>query len=735
MKHLVSLFTLILLCLSIFSSALASDTAIVTKPAGTKGDTVRLRQKPNGTILINVPFGKEVKVLDEQGEWMKISYNGRTGWMKSKFLSLDNSDDGSLSFDVTGDWYEWYTVDDLLAYQDISSYEKRRDIDYLLSEKLLLPSDGRICSIQLNSHGQYIYDNWTDYEVFISGNDELCIYDGYDEDSVQIASLSFVDKDTMWYWGSNEYVAVYKRTKPDNTVNASSTIYDDDSKLIKRVLDRKIFEFKEVFPELYSIEGASVISTIAYANDWTFDRILNEDVFETLRWEISEIDDKIKRVIFFGDLRISERIDKIAIEFYFQEGATVPFAGAIAIKNNKDTNRKSMADFIDDGMEASFSLIATDACVSVMLTFCYMASDVYLETQTELENEPLSDDNIEVINTVLNRRIFEITHDNWPVSETYTGTGLKDIRKTVAYTEDWTFSRVLNEENFEKVNWMVSEIGDDAIVYFTGVKRSEDGSILMNIEIEFALLKNINVPLVWSINFVNEAGNDGISVKDLLNSGEGIDDDSLPFEIVNASSKVEGALAQALTQLLPDIYAFSEIYAENGARLAYESIIDLYKSALRDNNFWEHYSENELNVSGIHDWVYMDGGTLLYTVYDVNQDGFYELLVAGKSGEYFSLIDIYTTNGTKAIRLFGERSFGYRDNIDVLSNGYLYTHGSSGANNIAFEVYSFNSNGHLEEIQAVDYSGDNMTAMEELRKPYKNMVIDTEMAYSWTALQ
>ena len=44
MKRLVSLLMIILLLASLFSSAFAADTAIVTKLAGTKGSTVRMRQ-------------------------------------------------------------------------------------------------------------------------------------------------------------------------------------------------------------------------------------------------------------------------------------------------------------------------------------------------------------------------------------------------------------------------------------------------------------------------------------------------------------------------------------------------------------------------------------------------------------------------------------------------------------------------------------------------------------------
>lgn len=107
MKRLVSLLMIILLLASLFSSAFAADTAIVTKLAGTKGSTVRMRQKPDGKVLANIPFGTEVEILDDQGEWTKISFDGRIGWMMSKFLSSSNS---------TLDWRQAYAfmLDDIM---------------------------------------------------------------------------------------------------------------------------------------------------------------------------------------------------------------------------------------------------------------------------------------------------------------------------------------------------------------------------------------------------------------------------------------------------------------------------------------------------------------------------------------------------------------------------------------------------------------------------------------------
>ena len=311
MKRFVSFFMLILFSVSLLSSSFAAETAVVVRPAGTKGNTVRMRQKPDGKVLVNIPFDTEVEVLDNQGEWMKISFDGRTGWMKSEFLSVSSPTEVATSFDITGEWYEWYTVDDLATAADRPEPANSRfGVDRFFAEDLLVPSDGRMHNIQLNSHGQYIFDNWTDYEVCVINNDELCILDGYGDDSVQVASLFFVDQDTMWYYGNNEHVAVCKRTEPVNGVLVNSTADDSKIKAIEKILDRKIYAFKNDFPDMY-IGIADIHENVVYAEDWDFGRILNEDVFETINWEVYSTEDNMEIIHFTGSLRINGRLDSI----------------------------------------------------------------------------------------------------------------------------------------------------------------------------------------------------------------------------------------------------------------------------------------------------------------------------------------------------------------------------------------------------------------------------------------
>lgn len=48
--------------------------------------TLNLRVKPNGTILAQIPYGTKLEA-ESEGEWSKVTYNNKVGYVKSEFLS------------------------------------------------------------------------------------------------------------------------------------------------------------------------------------------------------------------------------------------------------------------------------------------------------------------------------------------------------------------------------------------------------------------------------------------------------------------------------------------------------------------------------------------------------------------------------------------------------------------------------------------------------------------------
>ena len=49
--------------------------------------SLNLREKPNGKVLAQIPNGEKLEAQSE-GEWSKVSYNGKTGYVKTEFLSI-----------------------------------------------------------------------------------------------------------------------------------------------------------------------------------------------------------------------------------------------------------------------------------------------------------------------------------------------------------------------------------------------------------------------------------------------------------------------------------------------------------------------------------------------------------------------------------------------------------------------------------------------------------------------
>ena len=76
----------------------AETTAATTAPVTATGkqyvvntnqDNLRMRKEPNldAEVLISIPKGTVVTVAEESGGWSRVSFNGKTGWVKSDYLA------------------------------------------------------------------------------------------------------------------------------------------------------------------------------------------------------------------------------------------------------------------------------------------------------------------------------------------------------------------------------------------------------------------------------------------------------------------------------------------------------------------------------------------------------------------------------------------------------------------------------------------------------------------------
>ena len=109
LKKLVCLFSAMLFSLSLMCTAVFADSVYVT------GDVLNIRSGPDTSygVLGQAKYGDYLNVVDRQGNWIKVTYWGVTGYVRSDFVSSSkpsgtaaasaSSQDGTQYVYVTGD--------------------------------------------------------------------------------------------------------------------------------------------------------------------------------------------------------------------------------------------------------------------------------------------------------------------------------------------------------------------------------------------------------------------------------------------------------------------------------------------------------------------------------------------------------------------------------------------------------------------------------------------------------
>ena len=87
----IALITILFLLLIINHSFAATGKVIP--------NSVRVREKPNTSseIITNAYKGDSVEILEKDGDWYKVKVDGKTGYIRSDFLKLDESNSNSNS--------------------------------------------------------------------------------------------------------------------------------------------------------------------------------------------------------------------------------------------------------------------------------------------------------------------------------------------------------------------------------------------------------------------------------------------------------------------------------------------------------------------------------------------------------------------------------------------------------------------------------------------------------------
>lgn len=61
---------------------------------GTTNSGVNLHSSPKGPTTDSLPKGADVDVIGKEGQWYEIEYQGKTGYIYGRYLTLDNGDNG-----------------------------------------------------------------------------------------------------------------------------------------------------------------------------------------------------------------------------------------------------------------------------------------------------------------------------------------------------------------------------------------------------------------------------------------------------------------------------------------------------------------------------------------------------------------------------------------------------------------------------------------------------------------
>ncbi len=132
---------------------------------------------------------------------------------------------------------------------------------------------------------------------------------------------------------------------------------------------------------------------------------------------------------------------------------------------------------------------------------------------------------------------------------------------------------------------------------------------------------------------------------------------------------------------------YSTGYELYNAKLAeYEAAANLTTEELSN----KHDSlEGTINYTMVFN-TSMYGGTLAYTLYDIDKNGVNELILSNTQ----TVIDVYTQTDGSLIKLFEDCYFGDKVRLHILTDGSLLAEGASSAFSSQYEAYKLGADGY-----------------------------------------
>lgn len=143
----------------------------------------------------------------------------------------------------------------------------------------------------------------------------------------------------------------------------------------------------------------------------------------------------------------------------------------------------------------------------------------------------------------------------------------------------------------------------------------------------------------------------------------------------------------------------------------FQDILEEYKAAVnKDSDYRQKHQEEFPHVNQIMVGYYqMAGGNFGYALYDIDGNGTEEMLISLGEDDYYSICDVYASDGKKAYRMFYEDTIGDRSLLTIYTDGIMYIYSSGGAAYGGGSFYRIDADGYtpvlLEEytFDAMEY--------------------------------
>ncbi len=131
----------------------------------------------------------------------------------------------------------------------------------------------------------------------------------------------------------------------------------------------------------------------------------------------------------------------------------------------------------------------------------------------------------------------------------------------------------------------------------------------------------------------------------------------------------------------------------------YQSVLEEYKNAMADSDYTQ---ENYPNVSSVVMGYYhiYGGQSYYYAYYDINADGNDELLIGAGTQDYIVLTDLYTCDGTNAVKGIDEDTLGDRSALEIYANGTMVVTGAGSASEGTCDIYTIAEDGFTVVLNA-----------------------------------